>query len=338
MDLLKEELSKTKQEVKRTLEYNENSVNDCEEFNDGIVSNYKQQISFLKQERETLNSLWKVSQKTINRLEEEIKVYRNQLRLQPDSVSNIKEKYESSITCLKNSANIRKLELAKQIKVNREMIEERQKAQDEIKTLKTKLQNIEPNKETLESALRENELLKLKNEELEGMLMKANEMIEEKVLGENAALEKVQEALYLSEIAINEKNLALNREQICKEECKNFASIIGEVMDDAANKVEENYKELQHKYSCQIQKLLCENKLLKKELSDIRNNTKKVELHSCKMGDKCSDLMKVNSMLESNLKLSTKAIEELETKIKSYDKLIQREIQNEEYVFLYIYK
>lgn len=333
MTKLREELFKTKEEIEVTLRTNENKAKASVDLNDDIVSNFNQQIHFLKQERDTLNSLWKVSQETINRLEDEIKNYRSQLEFQPKTVENLKGRYENALNCLQENVKSQKKELVRQIKINCDMVAEGHRAQNKIKDLKGKLKDMKPNREEVDAAKRENESLKVRNTELEKMLKKAHRIIDERMCSEQEALEKVQEALILSESAVNEKNLALNREQMCKEECKNFASIIGEVMDDAAKKVEDNYKDLQYKYKCEIDKLLKENKRLKKELEESKNSTRKAEMNCSKIGVKCADIMKVNAMLETNLELSSKAIVELEMKLKAYDKLIQRDMRAEEWVF-----
>lgn len=333
MTKLREELFKTKEEIEVTLRTNENTAKASVDLNEDIISNFNQQLNFLKQERDTLNSLWKVSQQTVNRLEDEIKNYRSQLGSQPKTAENLKGRYENALSDLQENWKSQKKELGKQIKINCEMVAEGHRAQNQIKELKGKLKDMEPNREEVDAAKRENETLKVRNTELEKMLKKAHRIIDERMCSEQEALEKVQEALILSESAVNEKNLALNREQICKEECKNFASIIGEVMDDAAKKVEDNYNDLQCKYKCEIDKLLKENKRLKKELDESKNTTRKAEMNCSKIGVKCADIMEVNAMLETNLELSSKAIVELEMKLKAYDKLIQRDMRTEEWVF-----
>lgn len=327
-------MSKTKKEIQDTLRTNADAVEIPVDINEDIISNFNQQIHFLKQERDTLNSLWKVSQQTINRLEEEVKNYRSQLGFQPKTLENIKGKYENALNGLQASVKSQKKELVKQFKINCEMVAEGHRAQNQIKELKDKLKDMESKPEEVDTAKKEMEDLKVRNAELEKMLKKAHRIIDERMCSEQEALEKVQEVLLISESAVNEKNLALSREQICKEECKNFASIIGEVMDDAAKKVEDNYKDLQGKYKCEIDKLLKENKRLKMEIDESRNSARKAEMNCSKIGSKCAEIMKVNAMLETNLELSSKAIVELEMKIKAYDKLIQRDMRNEEWVSL----
>lgn len=309
---------------------NENIVKAPADLHEEIIVNFNQQVHFLKQERDTLNSLWKVSQQTINRLEDEIKNYRSQLGFQPKALQNLKGRYEVALNGLQDNVKSQKKELVKQLKINCEMVAEGHKAQAQIKELKDKLNDMEPNTEEIDAVKSENEELKVRNTELEKLLKKAHRIVDEKMCSEQEALEKVQEALFLSESAVNEKNLALSREQLCKEECKNFASIIGEVMDDAAKKVEDNYKDLQARYKCEKEKLLKENKRLKKDLEESINSTRKAEMNCSKIGNKFADIMKVNAMLETNLELSSKAIVELEMKIKAYDKLIQRDMKSEE--------
>lgn len=327
---LREELFKTKEEIEETLKTNESTTKLSSNLNKEIIDNFNQQIQFLKQERDTLNSLWKVSQQTIDRLESEISNYRSHLGLHPNTLQNIKERYEDALSHLQENVKTQKKVISKQFKTNCEVVAEGIKAQDQIKELKGKLKNMEPNREEINAFKKENEALKIRNSELEIMLKKAHRKIDEQMSSEQEALEKAQQAKRLSESAVKEKNTALHREKICKEECNNFVTIIGEVMDDAAKKVEDDYKDLKEKHKIEMKNILHKNKRIIKDLEESKISLRKAEINYSKIATKCADLMKVNATLETNLELSSKAIVELEMKIKAYDKLIQRDMRAEE--------
>lgn len=76
----------------------------------------------------------------------------------------------------------------------------------------------------------------------------AKSMIDERFIREKNALEKLQEALLIAETAVAEKEEALKRELLIKEECENLASTIGQVMEEAARKVEESVESLKKRY------------------------------------------------------------------------------------------
>lgn len=85
--------------------------------------------------------------------------------------------------------------------------------------------------------------------EFEKSLNLSKRVIEERFEREKNALQKVQEALAIAETAVADKEEAQKREQVVKEECDNLASTIGQVMDEAARKVEQDMEALKKKFS-----------------------------------------------------------------------------------------
>ena len=86
------------------------------------------------------------------------------------------------------------------------------------------------------------------NSELELSTTLAKGMIDERFVREKNALEKLQEALLIAETAVAEKEEAIKREMIIKEECETLATTIGQVMEEAARKVEKNVETLRAQY------------------------------------------------------------------------------------------
>lgn len=91
--------------------------------------------------------------------------------------------------------------------------------------------------------------------ELEKRLITSNTYLREHMERETKALNKIQEVLLVAETAINEKNAAIQREKDIKEECDHLASIIGQIMEDAAKKVELDMDERHRLYVGKIKKL-----------------------------------------------------------------------------------
>lgn len=84
----------------------------------------------------------------------------------------------------------------------------------------------------------------------------AKNAIEERYEREKCALQKVQEALSIAEAAVVDKEDAQKRERVVKEECDNLASTIGQVMDEAAKKVETDMDALRKRFSEKENKFL----------------------------------------------------------------------------------
>lgn len=87
------------------------------------------------------------------------------------------------------------------------------------------------------------------NNALQSALQQSKIAIEERFKREQNALQKVQEALAIAEAAVVDKDVALKREKVLKEECDNIASTIGQVMDEAARKVEKDMETMRRKYT-----------------------------------------------------------------------------------------
>lgn len=102
---------------------------------------------------------------------------------------------------------------------------------------------------------------------MEKSLKNAKLSIEERFRREQVALQKVQEALAIAEGAVADKEEALKREKIVKEECDNIASTIGHIMDEAARKVEKDMEAIRKKY-------LEKERVLLEEKSKVRLNRK----------------------------------------------------------------
>lgn len=93
------------------------------------------------------------------------------------------------------------------------------------------------------------------NQDLEKSLATAKQVIGERFVREKEALEKVQEALQIAERAIAEKDDALSREVIIREECDHLATTIGQVMEEAAVKVENDIENLKLQYSEELEQI-----------------------------------------------------------------------------------
>lgn len=136
----------------------------------------------------------------------------------------------------------------------------------------------------------------------------SRQAIEKSLKREQSAFQKVQEALNIAEAAEADKEEALKRERLMKEECDNIASTIGQVMDEAARKVENDMEAIRNKY---IDKEKSLNEEKTKLSTEIQNQTKFIQILDTRCNrfqQKYKDAMDDNESLFNQLQHTAKAL------------------------------
>lgn len=134
----------------------------------------------------------------------------------------------------------------------------------------------------------------------------SRQSIEERLKREQSALQKVQEALNIAEAAVADKEEALKRERVVKEECDNIASTIGQVMEEAARKVEKDMEAIKNKY-IEKEKALNDEKL--KLAGEIQNQKKFIQILDTRCNrfqQKYRDEMENNANLTQQIEQTAK--------------------------------
>lgn len=134
----------------------------------------------------------------------------------------------------------------------------------------------------------------------------SRQSIEERLKREQSALQKVQEALNIAEAAVADKEEALKRERVVKEECDNIASTIGQVMEEAARKVEKDMEAIKNKY-IEKEKALNDEKL--KLAGEIQNQKKFIQILDTRCNrfqQKYRDAMENNANLTQQIEQTAK--------------------------------
>ncbi|XP_073818562.1 uncharacterized protein [Musca autumnalis] len=292
-----------------------------EKLTSDAVKNVMRQIEYLQSENKDLKLLNRNFQKTIENLEKEIQDYRNQI-FNPASACEVKQKYATALKLLEGTIVSQK----KEIKEQKEMIEN---LFDQKKHLKTHIEKLEKSMEEKEKQLsKHNEnsehIHKLQqqlkeyseqNKDLEKSLKNAKISIEDRFKREQIALQKVQEALAIAENAVADKEEALKREKIVKEECDNIASTIGQVMDEAARKVDKDMETIKKKYLEKERALIQEKTKMREE---IQNQSKLYQILSNRCNrfeQNYTEALKDNERLTKQLELVAKTISEMEQKL-----------------------
>lgn len=324
-------------DVSKDSEINDRCVFDRKhvQLADDAISNLTKQVQHLKEERKTIQQLWKSSQSTIANLESEINNYRHQL-FKPSAFADVKQQYVNTIKNLEKVIANQKTEIAKQAMTISSLRDDKTQSGARIKELQRKIQEheqvvlkqqqIEQTNASLKQKLEE--VLKT-NSELEVSATLVKGMMDERFVREKNALEKLQEALLIAETAVAEKEEALKRELIIKEECDTLATTIGQVMEEAACKVEKNIEELRAKYDEKEMCLLQKHKKLKMELENQIKINQAAEARWLDTTRKLDFVLKENHALSAELDVASQTIINMELKLKATERLLNEDRRTE---------
>uniref|UniRef100_A0A182SVQ6 Uncharacterized protein n=1 Tax=Anopheles maculatus TaxID=74869 RepID=A0A182SVQ6_9DIPT len=318
---------------------------DYKRVSDEVIRNQQNQIQLIKEvrfrwltglpEKETFEKLWQSSQRTIRILELEIHEYRRQLK-QPKGVLEARQQYAAAVQLLEqNLAGLRGA-LDEKITENRHLQREQQAATERMKVLEEDAKAQQREAEALTKAIDELRTSECQlrtdlertmrdKSELETLLDTAATLAKQHMSRENLALAKVQEALQIADSAIEEKNSVVRREQDAREQCDFLASTIGQVMEEAARKVEHELGGLRTGYERRISELERALDQARTTLETQAQRTNQAETRARTVEDKFRTLLKTNQNLDTDLRAASKMIIEMELKMEALQKTMAKE-------------
>uniref|UniRef100_A0A1A9WPG3 Uncharacterized protein n=1 Tax=Glossina brevipalpis TaxID=37001 RepID=A0A1A9WPG3_9MUSC len=292
-----------------------------EKLTNDAYKNVKKQIDYLQTENNDLRLLHKNSQKTIANLEKEIQNYRNQL-FQPASTCELKQKYSTAVKLLECTISSQKSELKEQASVIENLIDQKKSLHDQIEKLEKSLEEKEKQlakmPEILETLAKLQDQLQQTTKHnivLQNSLKQTKTLVEERFKREQSALQKVQESLALAESAVAEKDNALRREKIVKEECDNIALTIGQIMDEAAHKVDKDMETMRKKHADKEKILIAEKDKLLEEIQNQKKFNQILDTRCNRFQQKYKEAMKDNDRISQQLELTAKSLCEMEDRI-----------------------
>ncbi|XP_035778111.1 sodium channel and clathrin linker 1-like isoform X1 [Anopheles albimanus] len=308
---------------------------DYKRVSDEVIRNQQNQIQLIKEEKDTLESLWKSAQRTIRILELEIGEYRRQLKL-PKSILDVRQQYTAAVQLLEQNLGRVRQALDEKITENRHLQQEATVAADRIATLEKSVKDHQREVAELEKLIDElrtadgqsrTELERAMREkaDLEALLDRANELARQHMSRETVALAKVQEALQLADSALEEKSSVQRREQDARAECDFLASTIGQVMEEAARKVEHELTGLRNGYEARL--AIAEESLgqLRAQLEAQQQRAVQAESRARTVEDKFRSLLRTNQNLDADLRAASKRIIENELKVEALQKTMAKE-------------
>ncbi|XP_053671972.1 sodium channel and clathrin linker 1-like [Anopheles nili] len=308
---------------------------DYKRVSDEVIRNQQNQIHLVKEEKETFEKLWQSSQRTIRILELEIHQYRRQLK-QPKSILEEQQRYTAALQLLEqNLAGVRAA-LDGKTAENQRLQQEHQASVERVGTLEETAQAQRRETEALaktidelrtsEGQLRtELERTMRDKSELETLLDTAAALARQHMNREQLALSKVQEALQLADSAIAEKDSIVRREQDAREECDFLATTIGQVMEEAARKVEHEIGGLRGGYERRITDLERVLEQTRTALEMQAARTGQAESRARTVEEKFRTLLKTNQNLDTDLRAASKMIIEMELKMEALQQTMAKE-------------
>nr|XP_040227989.2 myosin-10-like isoform X1 [Anopheles coluzzii] len=308
---------------------------DYKRVSDEVIRNQQNQIQLIKEEKDTFEKLWQSSQRTIRILELEIHEYRRQLK-QPKGILEVRQQYVAAVQLLEQNLTGVRASLDEKIAENRHLQNEQRTAKERMQELEEELKEQRRETEALTKAIDElrtgecqlrTELERTMRDksELETLLDTAAALARQHMSRENLALAKVQEALQIADSAIEEKNCVVRREQDAREECDFLASTIGQVMEEAARKVEHELGGLRSGYERRIGELERALDQTRSTLETQVQRTSQAETRARTVEEKFRALLKTNQNLDTDLRAASKMIIEMELKMEALQKTMAKE-------------
>ncbi|XP_039452452.1 girdin-like [Culex pipiens pallens] len=300
-----------------------------------VINSLRNQLEIVWEEKNTLESLWKSSQKTIQILELEIGEYRRQLK-QPKSLQDLRQHYTAALELLQQNLLALRTKLVQRTEENKRLQASGAADQDRLRTLERDFSALQTENQQLQSTVEEFrskesklttdlETTMKEKAELEALLDQANALARKHMARENQALAKVQEALQIADTAIDEKNTLVVREKNVREECNFLASTIGQVMEEAAHKVELEMNSLRMGYEGRIAGLEKQLEQAREALEQQAQKTRQAEGRAATLEDKFKALIVTNQNLDADLHAASKLIIEMELKLEAFQKTMAKE-------------
>ncbi|XP_059611749.1 restin homolog [Phlebotomus argentipes] len=300
-------------------------VDNERQIHTAALMNLKSQVDLLKEEKNDLETLWTLSKDTVTNLEKEIIEYRKLLN-EPNSIISLKKEYSRTIRFLEEKiAN-----LQRDLEAERSLSSDLQLNKDE---LSRRIEVIELRHSTSQEELAKTELFLKKTKEEIVSIMKDRLYLEKNLHQsylqareyadrEIVALAKVQEALNIAECAIADKGRAMAKEDEMREEYDKLASEMKRVITEAAAKVQEEISRTKSKYMEKIKSLESSNQKTREQLAQEVRKSATVEKQMNQLEEKLRDVMQNNTALDTDLRIASQSIIEMEVKLEAFQKLL----------------
>ncbi|EDW84654.2 uncharacterized protein Dwil_GK13014, partial [Drosophila willistoni] len=268
------------------------------------------QVDALRKERMSLVTMQECSQRTIENMELEIKHYRAQLNLSGDD--KLKEKYTRTVKLLEERINAQQEELKNQSEMIKALHEHKQKSGDQLEKLQSKIKEQAQNARVIDES--QNKIVHLQKQikEYEKSLNHTRNLLIESTKRETTAMRKVQDAIQLSEAAVEAKESAEKRAESYKEEAAQLATNIGCIMEEAAKRVDTEVDQLKAKLMDKDKSLATLREKFQKDVKEYKDAVKMLETRNTRLEMKYKEALQQNEKLAAEVESSCKRLNKLE--------------------------
>ncbi|XP_017845929.1 myosin-11 isoform X2 [Drosophila busckii] len=268
------------------------------------------QIESLRKDRRSLQSMHERSRRTIDHMETELNNYRTQLHL--DNGEQLAQKYGKAIKTLEAKLTAQQEELRTQAELIKALHDHKQRSGEQILHLQTKLKERFYNKVAADENQDKMEGLQKQLRDYEKSLQYTRTLLDESSKREALAMRKVQDALNLSEAAVQEKAEAEKRSEAYKEEATQLATNIGSIMDEAAKRVDNEVAQLKIKLAEKDKTITALREKLKEESVQQKSMVQALETRNDRLAEKYKEALKQNEKLEAHMEACSKRLNDLE--------------------------
>ncbi|XP_050744896.1 uncharacterized protein LOC108032196 isoform X2 [Drosophila biarmipes] len=263
----------------------------------------KKQVEELLKERKSLQAMQDFSKRTIENLELELRNYRVQLEQSGDD--QIVQRYSKALKMLKAKVGAQQEELRTQAETIKALHEHKQRDGEQLQQLQAQLRDLGQDHGKVSS-------LQKQLKEYEISLSHTRNLLMESTRRESTAMQKVEEAITLSEEATREKMEAKKLAEAYKEEVTQLATNIGTIMEEASSRVDSEVAQLKNKLKQKDNLITSLKEKLKKQSVEHKLVVHQLETRNNRLEHKYKEVIKQNDKLEAEVEVTCRRLSELE--------------------------
>lgn len=223
-----------------------------------LIDNLKKQLASLAKEKESVVQLWQTTLKTVDYLEEELRLYEGRTHgyVPKTEIKKLNNSHEEQIKALNARINeynskIQEVKTTCQQELNQKskLLE---KSTTQLADAQSLINKLEIELKQLQEKLKDSEEAR---NALQISLVDKNKQIDGFIVREEVAKNKVREAVNVVESALMEKDGALLREAQVREELARLSKIHVEALHESETKAKEKIPEIKSEYGSQVKQL-----------------------------------------------------------------------------------
>ncbi|XP_034487359.1 interaptin isoform X2 [Drosophila innubila] len=265
------------------------------------------QIERFKVDRHCMEKIKECADRTIRNMETELQSYRTQL-----SKGDSQQLYDKSIKMLEHKLNVQQEKIQTQAKLIHVLQEHKKHSGEQIKDLQSELNERKQDMDNQEENNAKISSLNKQLKECSKSLQHTRAMLEKSTKREKMAMLKVQEAIEINEATQREKEDAEKLAETYKEEATQLATNIGNIMDEAAKRVDNEVEQLKTKLAKRDKTILSLREKFNHQMAEHKSVVQSLEDRYNRMTQKYEQTLKLNEKLEAHVESCNKRLINME--------------------------